>query len=145
MITTEQKNPSPAEIFESYFVPAIFAPWARVLLEYAAPRPGDRVLDLACATGIVARQVAPVVGPSGRVVALDINPGMLAVGASLPAPEGAAIEWRQGDAVALDLPTGAFDLVLCQQGLQFFSDRAAAVREMKRVLADGGRVVLSLW
>ena len=70
---------------------------------------------------------------------------MLAVARALPAPTGATIEWREGNAIALALPDGAFDLVLCQQGLQFFSDRAASLREMRRVLADGGRVVLSVW
>ncbi len=142
---SEQENLTPAWMFERYFGPAIFIPWARVLLEYAAPQPGERVLDLACATGIVTRHVAPIVGVNGKVVALDINPDMLAVGRALPVPEGAAIEWREGNASALDLPDGAFDLVLCQQGLQFFPDRAGAVREMRRVLTDSGRVVLSLW
>ena len=142
---SEQENANPAWMFERYFGPAIIIPWAHVLLEYAAPQPGERVLDLACATGIVARHVAPIVGAHGKVVALDINPDMLAVGRALPAPEGAAVEWREGNAVALDLPDDALDLVLCQQGLQFFPDRVAAVREMRRVLADGGRVVLSVW
>lgn len=140
-----QQPSTPAEMYEQYFVPAIFMPWARVLLEYAKPQPGERVLDLACATGIVARHVAPLVGTRGKLVALDINPDMLAVGHARPGPDGATIEWRQGDATVLDLPGAAFELVLCQQGLQFFPDRAAAVGEMRRVLADGGRVVLSLW
>jgi ubiquinone/menaquinone biosynthesis C-methylase UbiE len=139
------EQPTPSEMFEQFFGPAIFKPWAGVVLEYAAPQPGERVLDLACATGIVARHVAPVVGAHGKVVAADINPDMLAVGRALPAPPGAVIEWRVEDATALDLPDGAFDLVVCQQGVQFFGDRAAAVREMRRVLAPGGRVVLSVW
>jgi ubiquinone/menaquinone biosynthesis C-methylase UbiE len=136
---------TPAEMYERFFVPAMFAPWARVLLEYAAPQPGERVLDLACGTGVVARHVAPRIGATGRLIALDLRPGMLAVARSLPAPSGAAIEWREGDAVALDLPADSFDLVVCQQGLQFFSDRAAAVREMQRVLAPGGRLALNIW
>jgi ubiquinone/menaquinone biosynthesis C-methylase UbiE len=142
---SQQQSPTPAEMFDQYFGPALFAPWARVLLEYAAPQPGERVLDLACGTGTVARHVAPMVGASGKVVALDISPDMLAVARSHPAPEGAPIEWRAEDATSLDLPGDAFDLVLCQQGLQFFPERAAAVREMRRVLADKGRVVLSVW
>ena len=90
----EHETDSPAWMFERYFGPAIFVPWTQVLLAYAAPRPGERVLDLACATGIVARHVAPIVGATGKVVALDINPDMLAVGRALPAPDGAKIEWR---------------------------------------------------
>lgn len=140
-----QRNTTTAEMFDQYFGPALFAPWARVLLECASPQPGERVLDLACATGTVARHVAPIVGRKGKVIGLDINPDMLAVARSRPAPEGAQIEWRQGDATSLDLPDNAFDLVLCQQGLQFFPDRAAALREVRRVLADEGRVALDVW
>lgn len=137
---------SPAELYQQFFGPALFAPWASVLVDRAAPQRGERVLDLACGTGIVTRQVAPAVGPGGTVVGVDLNADMLAVARRLPAPEGGpAIEWRQGNAVALDLSDGAFDLVLCQQGLQFFPDRPAAAREMRRVLADGGRAVLNAW
>ncbi len=140
-----QQSPNPAETYERYLGPAISDPWTRVLLEYAGPQPGERALDVACGTGSVARHVAPLVGAGGKVVALDISPEMLAVARALPAPVGATIEWREGNAIALALPDGAFDLVLCQQGLQFFSDRAASLREMRRVLTDGGRVVLSVW
>jgi ubiquinone/menaquinone biosynthesis C-methylase UbiE len=142
---SEQHSPNPAEVYEQYFGPALFGPWARVLLEYAAPQPGERVLDVACGTGIVTRHVAPMVGAAGKVVGLDISPVMLAVAHALPAPGGAAVEWQEGNALTLALPDDAFDLVLCHQGLQFFPDRAAAVREMQRVLTNGGRVVLSVW
>lgn len=135
----------PAEMYELFFGPALFTPWASVLVDRAAPHPGERVLDLACGTGIVTRQVAPAVGPHGRIVAVDLSPQMLAVARRLPVPGGATVEWREGDAVALDLPDGAFDLVLCQQGLQFFSDRAAAAGGMRRVLAEGGRAVVAVW
>jgi ubiquinone/menaquinone biosynthesis C-methylase UbiE len=79
------------------------------------------------------------------VVGLDINPAMLAIARALPAPAGATIAWQEGNAIRLDLPDEAFELVLCQQGLQFFPDRAAALREMRRVLTAGGRVVISVW
>jgi SAM-dependent methyltransferase len=139
------QSPDPAETYEQYLGPTIADPWTRVLLEYASPCCGERVLDVACGTGSVARQVAPIVGIEGKVVALDVNPDMLRVARRLAAPRGAAIEWLQGDAAHLDLPDDAFDLVLCQQGLQFFSGRDASLREMRRVLATGGRVVLSVW
>lgn len=141
----QQQKLSPVEMFDQYFGPALFTPWARVLLEYVRPQPGERVLDLACGPGTVARHVAPRVGAAGQVVALDINEGMLAVARAHPAPAGATIEWRTGDATALDLPDEAFDLAFCQQGLQFFSDRTAAVREIRRVLTDEGRVALNVW
>lgn len=138
-----QSQPSnPAETYEHYFVPAMFVPWAAILLGHARPQPGERVLDVASGTGIVARQVAPLVGSEGQVIALDMSPAMLAVARTLPAPAGATIDWQEGDALALPFPQGSFDLVLCQQGLQFVPDRAGAVREMRRVLTPGGRVLV---
>jgi ubiquinone/menaquinone biosynthesis C-methylase UbiE len=136
---------NPAETYEQYFVPTLFRPWSHVLLQHAALQSGERVLDVACGTGIVARQVAPAVGAGGKVVGLDINPAMLAVARSQPPPEGATIEWHEASALALPFPSAVFDLVLCQQGLQFFSDKLSALREMRRVLAPHGRAVLSVW
>lgn len=134
---------SPGDIYERLLVPAIFAPWARDLVALAAVQPGERVLDLACGTGVVARAVAAQRGGAGEIVGLDRNPGMLAtaraVAADLP------IEWREGDATALPFADGAFEVVLCQQGLQFFPDQSAALAEVHRVLAAGGRALLSVW
>ena len=132
---------NPAEIYESYFVPAMFAQWAALLLGHAAPQVGDKVLDIACGTGIAARQVAPLVGIDGKVVGIDINPAMLAVARTLEAPAGAPVTWQQGSAQALPFSDASFDLVLCQHGLQFFPDRELAVREMHRVLRPGGRAL----
>jgi ubiquinone/menaquinone biosynthesis C-methylase UbiE len=136
---------TPAEVYEQYLGRSIADPFARMLLDHAAPKQGERVLDLASGTGSVARQVAPMVGRQGRVVAVDINPAMLAVGRAMSPPAGAAIEWLEGNAIDLDLPDAAFDLVLCQQGLQFFPDRVGAAREMRRVLMPEGRVAISVW
>lgn len=133
------------ENYERYLVPSIFAPWAQDLIEMAALRPGERVLDIACGTGIVARIAARKLGTGGRVVGLDLSAPMLAAARSIAAEEGVAIEWKEGSAVQLPLPDEAFDVVFCQQGLQFFPDRPTALREMHRVLASSGRVVLSVW
>lgn len=133
---------NPAEMYEHYFVPAMFQPWAAVLLDHAALQARERVLDLACGTGVVARQVAPLVGAEGAVVALDMNPAMLAVARARPAPSGATIQWQEGNAMALPFQEGGFDVVLCQHGLSFFPDRAGAVREIRRVLAPGGRALV---
>ena len=130
---------NPAEIYEQYFVPAMFRPWADVLLRHAGLRAGDRLLEVACGTGVVARQAASLVGVDGSVVAMDTNRAMLGVARSLPAPSGPTIDWREANAMALPFKDGAFDAVLCQHGLQFFPDRALALREMHRVLAPGGQ------
>lgn len=140
---TQQIDKSPAQLYEDYLVPGIHARWTPIFLKYAMPGLGDQVLDVACGTGIVSRALAPEVGASGRVVGFDISPDMLEVARKLPEPRGAAIEWQQGDATSL--PSGPFDIVTCQQGLQFFPDRLRAVEEMKRVLVPGGRVVLSVF
>ena len=123
------------ENYERYLVPTIFGPWALDLIEVAGAQPGERVLDIACGTGIVARIAAGRVGSDGTVVGLDVSAPMLDAARALAAGEGLSIEWREGSAMKLPLPDTAFDLVLCQQGLQFFPDRAAALREMHRVLS----------
>ena len=143
---TDQRDPdpvSPAESYEQDLVPALFLPWAADLIRRTAPRPGERVLDVACGTGAVARLVAPLVGPAGMVTGLDVAPAMLAVARGLPVGAGARIDWQAGSAQELPFSDGAFDVVLCQQGVQFFPDRARAIREMRRVLVADGRVGIS--
>jgi SAM-dependent methyltransferase len=103
------------------------------------------VLDVACGTGPVARYAAPLVGPSGRVIGLDVNAGMLAIARAMPQRAGVAIEWREGNATALPFPDASFDRVCCQQGLQLFPHRPAALREICRVLVPGGRLALAVW
>ncbi len=144
-MTIESEKPTPPEVYERVLVPAVLQALSRRVLDLAAPREGERVLDLACGTGIVARTVAPIVGAAGSVVGIDVLPPMLAVARSVPAPDGASIEWREGDATALDLSDSSFDLVICQQGLQFFPDREATASEVLRVLAPGGRFVAAVW
>jgi SAM-dependent methyltransferase len=143
--TLTNSPPTPAHAYQEYFGPAIFEPLLEQVLECESPAPGERVLDVACGTGIVTRRVASVVGPRGQVVGVDVNPVMLEVARSIPVPDGAAIEWRRGDGTALDLPDEAFDVAYCQQGLQFFPDRLAGVRELRRVLREGGPAVIATW
>ena len=115
-------------------VPGLFGPWAADLVERAAPATGTRVLDVACGTGVVTRLLPPRVGATGRVVGLDLNPGMLA--AARTATAGAPVEWLEGSAQVMPLPDGAFDP---------FPDKAAALREMHRVLTPGGRLFIAVW
>ena len=137
-----------AETYERALVPAVFAHWAPLVVALADPRPGERILDIACGTGVVARLAARQVGPRGKVTGLDLNAGMLAVAASIAAsdpPTSAPIIWQEASATNMPLPDGAFDVVYCQLGLQFFPDRPAALREMHRVLVPGGRLGFMVW
>ena len=135
---------NPIQAYEQYMVPGIMVPGVQLMLRYAQPQSGERVLDVACGTGIVARTVAPLVGAAGQVTAVDINPAMLAVAKTTPLPQGVSIEWREGSALSLPLSDTAYDMVLCHQGLQFFPDKVAALREMRRVLVKGGRGVVNV-
>jgi SAM-dependent methyltransferase len=136
---------SAPEVYEAELVPAIFAPWAPLLVAKAALREGERVLDVACGTGVVTRLAATQVGPEGQVIGLDLNPGMLAGARASSMPERAAVEWREGDAGALPFSAATFNTVFCQLGLQYFPDRQQAACEMYRVLKPGGRLVVLVW
>lgn len=140
-----QLHGNSAELYERYLVPTVTLPWARDLIERVGLQPDDRVLDVACGTGVVARLAASAVGAGGSVAALDVNSDMLAVGRSVSLPDGARIEWYEASAEALPFDEAEFAVVLCQLGLQFFPDRLAALREMRRVLAAVGRVGLSVF
>lgn len=132
------------ENYERYFVPVIGAPFAADLVAQADLRRGQRVLDIACGTGIVARMAAERVAPGGTVAALDSNAGMLAAARSIALPAGTSIRWYEANAESIPLPDDAFDVVFCQMGLQFVADKGAALREMRRVLVPDGRLLLNV-
>jgi ubiquinone/menaquinone biosynthesis C-methylase UbiE len=134
---------SPAEIYERHTVQRFGLMGARDLLDLQPPRSGDRALDVACGTGAVTRLVAERVTPRGRAIGLDVDPAMLAVGRTVVTHPNVA--WLTAGALELPLDEGVFDLVFCQQGLQFFSDRLQTLREMRRVLRSGGRLGISCW
>ncbi len=134
------------ETYERIMVPVWMADWAEDLIRAGEVGPGKRVLDVACGTGIVARKSAGLVGPRGRIAGLDANEGMLRVAVKCAEKAGCpAIEWHRGDVCRMPFSSGEFDTVLCQQGLQFFPDKAGALKEMARVLAPGGRLALCVW
>lgn len=134
-----------AERYERWIVPFVSGPMVPPLLDLADLRPGEQVLDVATGTGVLARLAARRVTPGGTVTGLDLNDGMLNVARELPLPPGLTIEWRNGSALALPFHDGAFDVVLCQQGFQFFPDRMRALHQMRRVLRPTGRVALSVF
>lgn len=141
----EQPELTPAQAYDRYLGPAMFAPWSGVLLDLVKPRAGERALDLACGTGIVTHRLASQIGESGEVVGVDISDDMLDVAQASSGPGGAEIRWMVGDAGNLDLESEAFDLLVCQQGFQFFPDKAVAAAEMFRVLDGQGRAAISTW
>lgn len=129
-----------AEIYESFFLPALFNQWAAPLLDAANVSEGDHVLDVGCGTGVVARGAKSRVGKDGRVVGLDPNEGMLAVARKTP-----GVEWLTGVAENVPFDDDSFDAVVSQFAMMFFEDRPRSVAEMHRVLRPGGRVAIATW
>lgn len=123
-------------------VPIVFGPWAEDLVDRVEVRSGESALDVACGTGAVTRVLAGRVGPSGRVVGVDLNPAMLAVAQSLGLRQ---VELREADASELPFDDAEFDVAVCQQGLQFVPEPQTAVREIARVLRPGARLGLACW
>jgi SAM-dependent methyltransferase len=129
-----------AATFYNSFGMVAMKPWIDDLILAARCKEGDRVLDVACGTGFVAKRVNGASGVTCGITGIDLNEPMLKI-----ARQESGIDWRLGSAIAMPFPDGSFDVVLCQQGLQFFPDRQAAMREMARVLSPGGRLSLSVW
>jgi SAM-dependent methyltransferase len=136
-----QVSTDAAEVYESCFVPAIFGAWASPVADAAAIRRGNKVLDVGCGTGVLAREVHRRVGSEGQAIGIDLNEGMLAVAARTE-PK---IEWRLGDAALLPFEDASFDAVVSQFALMYFPDRVASLREMWRTLAPGGRLAIAVW
>ena len=133
-----------AKSYETFLAP-LLSQWTEQLFQSVALRPGDRLLDVACGTGIVARLAAEYVGATGKIVGLDVTPDMLAVARALSSTTHSEIEWQEGNAIEMPFADSTFDVAICQQGLQFFSDPLSGLKEMPRVLTPGGRVGLSVW
>jgi len=132
--------------YEEVLVPRLFEPWALQLLDECNLRPNAVVLDVATGPGTVARLAAKRIGSGGRVVATDISRPMLDVAKSKPSlPDSAPITYIESPAAPLGVESAAFDFVVCQQGLQFFPDRLAAVNEMRRALKPGGQLAIATW
>jgi len=140
-------NPNPetllaaATAYDEFFVPALFQQWAPLVAAAAQLLPGQRVLDVACGTGVLSREVAARVGARGSVVGLDPNPGMLAVASQ----RNPGITWQEGTAEALPYPDASFDAVVSQFGLMLFGDRLRGLGEMLRVLRPGGHLAVAVW
>lgn len=129
-----------ARAYEATFVPALFGQWAASVVDAAQVSTGERVLDVACGTGVLAREAQRRTGPAGHVTGLDPGVGMLAVAKEL-AP---TVDWRQGTAESMPFADASFDAVVSQFGLMFM-DRERAIRELLRVLKPNGRMVVAVW
>ena len=129
-----------AERYHATLVPVIFQPWARELLRRLPPRDGDHILDLACGTGVVTAEIAASGVSPASLTGADYNAGMLSVAGKRAAEAGIRAKWVEADAGDLPFPDGRFDRAYCQQAFQFFPDRPGALRELRRVMAEGGEV-----
>lgn len=135
-----------ASAYEALWSDAL-APAQQALLTLAQPRAGEHVVDVACGTGRVALAAAQAVGPTGRVIGVDLSQRMIdaARAASLEAGLGDRCDFARMDAEQLDLPPASQDLVCCAFGLMYCPQPAAALCEMRRILRTGGRLALAIW
>jgi len=132
---------SAADIYESFFVPALFGQWPDQLLAAADVRAGHDIADVGCGTGALAREAVGLIGKRGTVTGVDLNDAMLSVAGRSELP----IEWHSAAAEDLPFEDDRFDRCLSQFALMFFSDRSSALREMARVTKPGGRIGLATW
>jgi ubiquinone/menaquinone biosynthesis C-methylase UbiE len=136
---------TPAETYEEFMVPVLFKPLADHLLTLAAPTTGERIVDVGCGTGIVARTAAADLGPETTVIGVDVAPPMLDVARQMSAREDVSIDWREGAAESLPVSDESVDLVLSQAALMFFTDPLQALHEMRRILKSNGRIAVSVF
>lgn len=139
--TTGQVAESAAQVYERFFVPALFGQWPDQVLRIAGVARGMSVLDVGCGTGVVARATLDRVGASGAVTGLDLNPGMLDVARG----QTSAVSWVQGGAEEMPFDDDVFDAVVSQFALMFFADRGAALKEMSRVAHAEAPVAVVTW
>lgn len=135
-----------AEAYEKFIVPIFMLPLIKEVIELAAPRAGERMLDVACGTGLATRLAAPRLAPGGSIAGLDFDPAMIAVAqAIIGRPAGVSLSWHCASAQAMPFENGTFDLSFCLQGPQFFPDPVAGLAEIRRVMKPGGRLLVTVW
>lgn len=138
-------NDAVARSYDEYLLPTLFIPWAQRLIEENGPWENKNVVDLASGTGVIPSLLAPLIQPSGRITAVDINPQMLAVAKQRCSEWSQSIDFIESSAESIELDDNSIDTVLCQQGFQFFPDCDATARRLHKVLKDGGQVIASTW
>ncbi len=147
MVATQSTGspPNPAEAYDSILVPIMFDPWADELLARIGLKPGEHVLDVACGTGAVTFKAHAQVQPGGSAVGADFAPPMIAVARRKANERGVDIAFVEADAEHPPVREGGYDVVLCQQGLQFFPEVSAALKAMCGALTPGGRLGVAVW
>jgi ubiquinone/menaquinone biosynthesis C-methylase UbiE len=145
LISTLTELNSLGVAYEQGAVPMMFQPLAQFTFDHISLHEGDRVLDAACGTGIVTRVAIKRFATLGKIVGLDLNAEMLDIARKNTPTTDVPIDWQQGDVCHLPFPDQSFDVVLCQQGLQFVPDKIAALREMRRVLVPDRRLIFTVW
>ncbi|MBL9032541.1 MAG: methyltransferase domain-containing protein [Phycisphaerae bacterium] len=133
------------EVYHRHLGPLLFEPYAADLTARARLGRARRVLELACGTGIVTRHLLAMLPDDGCLLATDLNPAMLEVARRHVGDADPRLAFQPLDACALPFPDGSFDLVVAQFGVMFFPDKAASMREVRRVLAPGGRYLFNVW
>lgn len=135
-----------AATYYEQFWQASLAPAQKRLLELADLKPGDRVVDIACGTGLVTFPAAEAVGPSGEVVGTDISGSMVDLCREAATQRaGTNVSFERMDAEELSLPDASFDAALCALGLMFIVDPLKSLQEQLRVLKPGGRAAAAVW
>jgi ubiquinone/menaquinone biosynthesis C-methylase UbiE len=146
VIQEETVDTTAAEAYEKHILPAFMLPLVKGVIAAAAPRPGERVLDVACGTGLVARLVAPLIAPGGTMNSLDFDPAMIAVALRVvKCPPDTNMTWHCASALSMPYDDHVFDVVFCLHGLQFFPDHAAGLAEMHRVMKPRARLAVTVW
>jgi ubiquinone/menaquinone biosynthesis C-methylase UbiE len=132
------------ENYDRYLGPVLFEPYAKDLVARLNISDRASVLELACGTGILTRQLFEKRSPRVKIVATDLNESMLNYGRDKSGSE-TSVEWKQADATELPFADQSFDAVVCQFGLMFFPDKEQAVSEVYRVLKPGGAFLFNVW
>lgn len=141
-MTNPDELSSPVEIYDQYFGPALFTPWAERLVQQARPDSGQRILDLACGPGIVTEVLATAIAGDGSIAAVDISPAMLDVARHKDLD---SVTWTEGSADSIPFSSNEFDMAYCAHGFQYFPDPVNSATEIHRVLKPGGQLAISVW
>ena len=132
------------QMYDRYLGPVLFEPYAADLVRRVAAHGAGPVLEMACGTGIVTRQLRTQLSQGVKIIATDLSQPMLDYAQTKLSPLQ-NVDWKQADIAALPFPDASFATVVCQFGLMFVPDKQAAFREVRRVLSKGGVFAFNVW